>query len=140
MAQKVFKIPDGEGGWKFQIQTLDGEWIDTDGSGNPIPQEGMSHVHPEEVQDTLSPAPVKKRRGRKPKPQDASQRTDVVNLCIQLSRRDYRLISTYVHWRSLEKEECHRNKVMVAATMEWIRRDREFKEFLLRNPGIESQP
>ena len=36
METKVFKIPDGEGGWTFKVQGPDGTWVETDEKGSPI--------------------------------------------------------------------------------------------------------
>ena len=64
MAQKVFKIPDGKGGFTYQIQTPDGKWHITDENGNPIPEKKDV---PAEMAPAV-PATPKTRKTRKKTP------------------------------------------------------------------------
>ena len=128
---KVFKIPDGEGGTRYRIQTPDGLWHDTDESGNLL---GEDPVKTEEKQQAGMPSPVSisptpKGRSRPVKQPDEKGRR-YVNFSIQISQEDYKLLSDYVHWRSLFKEECSRGGFLLKLGLDTIRKDREFRDFL----------
>ena len=126
MAQKVFKIPDGLGGFTYQVQTPDGEWLITDENGNILP--------PEEPKEALGEGSIPKarrkgRRGSSRRKEDPSYRI----FSMRVSTSDYKAISDYVFWRNIYSEPCSRNSVFIEAALEFIQKDREYREFLRRN-------
>ena len=125
---KVFKIPDGDGGIRYRIQTPDGLWHDTDESGNLLGED--SPKTEDKVQDpTAAPFRQRKETVRSPKPQSEKAR-HYVNFSIQIPQEDYRMLSDYVHWRSLFKQECSKGGFLLKLGMDTIRKDREFQLFI----------
>lgn len=124
MANRVFKLPDGKGGFNYQVQTPEGEWYLTDENGNPLPEEKPK----EEVPEVFIPK-IKRQRKKAPSQKDATY----VNFSLQIPKEDYRVISSYVHWRSLFKDECSRSSFILRSALEAVRRDREYREFMKRN-------
>ena len=55
---------------------------------------------------------------------------------MKIPNEEYRLLSSYVFWRNLTKGECSRSELLLREGMEVIRKDREFREFLKKNPEI----
>ena len=133
MAQKVFKIPDGNGGFSFQIQTPDGKWHITDENGVPIQEEG-SPEPPASSSTEVADRPRQKRPGKKA-PSPAAE-LPYVQYSMKIPKEEYRLLSSYVFWRNLTKGECSRSELLLRAGLEVIRKDREFREFLKKNPEI----
>ena len=133
MAQKVFKIPDGNGGFSFQIQTPDGKWHITDENGVPIQEEG-SPEPPASSSTEVADRPRKKRPGKKA-PSPAAD-LPYIQFSMKIPKEEYRLLSSYVFWRNLTKGECSRSELLLRAGLEVIRKDREFREFLKKNPEI----
>ena len=133
MSQKVFKIPDGNGGFSFQIQTPDGKWHITDENGVPIQEEG-SPEPPASSSTEVADRPRQKRPGKKA-PSPAAE-LPYVQYSMKIPKEEYRLLSSYVFWRNLTKGECSRSELLLRAGMEVIRKDREFREFLKKNPEI----
>ena len=133
MAQKVFKIPDGNGGFSFQIQTPDGKWHITDENGVPIQEEG-SPEPPASSSTEVADRPRQK-RPRKRAPSPAAE-LPYIQFSMKIPKEEYRLLSSYVFWRNLTKGECSRSELLLRAGLEVIRKDREFREFLKKNPEI----
>ena len=119
---KVFKLPDGKGGTKYQIMTADGEWLDTDEEGHILG----------EAPDSPEPAAVKAPR-KKGKAAAPSRSTF---LSVQFRQEDYDLLSKYVFWYSLNHEPISRSGLAQQLVMERIRKDKEFQEF--RGKGIKN--
>lgn len=119
MATKVFKFPDGKGGWTFKVQGRDGIWTETDEEGNPL-QEG--HADP--------PAPPVIQKERAKGRREAKGSSDTVHLNLKMPSPDYQSLSRYVHWRSLN-EDIHLTvtEVVVAAVKEYLKKDRQFVEY-----------
>ena len=115
---KVFKLPDGKGGTKYQIMTADGVWLDTDEEGNIL----------EKAPDSPEPAAVKAPR-RKGKAATSSRSTF---LSVQFRQEEYDLLSKYVFWYSLNREPVSRSGLAQRLVMERIRKDKEFQDFLKR--------
>ena len=133
MAQKVFKIPDGNGGFTFQIQTPDGKWHITDENGVPI-QEERAPEPPASSSSEVADRPRQKRPGKKaPSP---AAGLPYIQFSMKIPKEEYGLLSSYVFWRNLTKGECSRSELLLHAGMEVIRKDREFREFLKKNPEI----
>ena len=133
MAQKVFKIPDGNGGFTFQIQTPDGQWHITDENGVPLPEEIIqepSATSAPEVPDRPRP-----KRSRK-KAISPADELPYVQFSMKIPKEEYRILSSYVWWRNLAKGEYSRSELLLHAGMEVIRKDREYREFLKKNPEI----
>ena len=119
MASKVFKFPDGKGGWTFKVQEQDGSWSETDESGNPIQEGGANPL--------ASPViPKERAKGRR----GAKDSRDTVHLNLKMPSPDYLSLSRYVHWRSLN-EDIHLTvtEVVVTAVKEFLKKDRKFMEY-----------
>ena len=131
MAQKVFKIPDGKGGFTYQIQTPDGKWHITDENGNPIPErkEAPAEAAPE------VPATPKTRKSRKKTPVPPDE-LSFVQFSMKISKEEHKLLSSYVHWWNLSKGPLTRGEFLLQLGLEAVRRDKEYKEFLKKNPEI----
>ena len=129
--KKVFKIPDGEGGIRYRIQTPDGLWHDTDENGNLLGEDSgnAEDKHQAEAPSPVSKSPTPKVRSL-PAKQTAEKSRRYVNFSIQISQEDYKLLSDYVHWRSLFKQECSKGGFLLKLGLDTIRKDREFREFL----------
>lgn len=113
---KVFRMPDGKGGTRYQIMTAHGEWLDTDENGNLLQKDvGL----PE-------PAPVKgaQSKGKKSKP--------YVNLTVKVHPEEYDLITKYTYWHSYHRKPVSRSSLARELMLERIRKDREFQDFLKR--------
>jgi hypothetical protein len=131
MTQKVFKIPDGKGGITYQIQTPDGKWHITDENGNPIPErkEAPAEAAPE------VPATPKTRKSRKKTPVPPDE-LSFVQFSMKISKEEHKLLSSYVHWWNLSKGPLTRGEFLLQLGLEAVRRDKEYKEFLKKNPEI----
>lgn len=119
MGLKVFKLPDGKGGTRYQIQSPDGRWIDTDAEGNPL-------VTPEPVitgEGSSSPAgrPRKKTGGKKERS---------TSLTIRMSAEEYKAFSDYIHWRCISKESTSRTQFALGVLLDVVRKDRDYREYL----------
>ena len=108
MAQKVFKIPDGNGGFTFQIQTPDGKWHITDENGVPLPEEII-----QEPSATSAPEVPDRPRPKRSRKKAISPADEL----------------PYVQFSM-------RSELLLHAGMEVIRKDREYREFLKKNPEI----
>ena len=131
MAQKVFKIPDGKGGFTYQIQTPDGKWHITDENGNPIPEKKDV---PAEMAPAV-PATPKTRKTRKKTPVPPDE-LSFVQFGLKIPKEAYKVISAYVYWWNLFKGSLTRAEFLLQAGLEAIRRDKEYQEFLRKNPDI----
>lgn len=131
MAQKVFKIPDGKGGITYQIQTLDGKWHITDENGNPIPErkEAPAEAAPE------VPATPKTRKSRKKTPVPPDE-LSFVQFSMKIPKEEHKVLSAYIHWWNLSKGPLTRGEFLLQLGLEAVRRDKEYKEFLKKNPEI----
>ena len=125
METKVFKIPDGEGGWTFKVQGPDGTWVETDEKGSPIQKD----------RDGLS--------GRSDVPKGRASRRAVtkdstmpVHVNLKMPAEEYRALSRYVHWRSLN-EDIHLTvtEVVVTAVRTLLKKDRQFVDYLRSRDG-----
>ena len=131
MAQKVFKIPDGKGGITYQIQTSDGKWHITDENGNPIPErkEAPAEMAP------VAPATPKTRKPRKKTPIPPGE-LPYVQFGMRIPKEEHKVLSAYIHWLSMTKGTLTRSEFLLQAGLEAVRRDKEYKEFLKKNPEI----
>ena len=111
---KVFKLPDGRGGTKYQIMTGDGRWLDCDESGNLL-SSGVG-----------TPRSEQEGKGQKGK------RGKTVFMSVPLESGEYDLIVKYVYWHSLHREPISRSGLAHRLLMERISSDKEFQEFLKR--------
>lgn len=130
MAPKVFKIPDGNGGILYQIQTPDGQWHDTDEAGNILPKDSA------QVEIVSEVAPVRmaaKERGKE-KTSLPSKGSSHVNFSIQFSKEEYKEFSDYIHWRCLFKENCSKASFLLRLAIEAVRKDKGYQEFKRKNP------
>ena len=125
MALKVYKIPDLNGGITYQVQTPDGKWHLTDPQGNFLPEKK------EDTADSATSIP-KEKRTRKKSP---SRRKDepYQAFSMKISKEVHKRVSDYVYWRNLYKEPCSRSSVFIDAVLEFIQKDREYREFQKRN-------
>ena len=132
MAQKVFKIPDGNGGITYQIQTPDGKWHITDENGNPIPEgKEASAEATHEV-----PANVKTRKTRK-KTSVPSDELSFAQFSMKIPKEEYKVLSSYIYWWNLFKGPLSRSEFLLHVGLEAVRKDKEYKEFLKKNPEIQ---
>ena len=133
MAPKVFKIPDGNGGITYQIQTPDGQWHETDESGNPIPKAGGQTDRAAD-QDPVAPNnPSIQKDKRRRRPTTPSKDGDHVNVSIRFPKEEYKEFSDYIHWRCLFRESCTKTSFLLRLGLEAVRKDREYREFKKKN-------
>ena len=126
MKTRVFKIPDGQGGWKFQIQSPEGLWIDTDESGTPLTQDSPAGL------DSPEPGPSRSQKETKKKGAPYRER-GFVSFSVQIPREDYKALSDYVHWRALFGDEISKGAFLLKAGLDVIRKDRDYREFRKKN-------
>ena len=131
MAQKVFKIPDGNGGITYQIQTPDGKWHITDENGNPIP-EGKETSAKATHEVPASPKARKLRKKSSVRPDELS----FVQFSMKIPKEEYKVLSSYVYWWNLTKGPLSRSDLLLQAGLEAVRKDKVYKEFLKKNPEI----
>ena len=122
---RVFKIPDGQGGISYQVQTPDGEWHITDENGNFLPEQ------PEEIPAVKSPgrSVISRRKEEKEKPAKGG----VVNFSMGVPKEQHRLITDYILWKRLCTGKGSMVELFLSAVMDHIRKDKEFKAFRERN-------
>ena len=106
---RVFKIPDGNGGIIFKVQTPDGQWHDTDEQGNFLPVKEETQAG--SGQEAHAPGPSQG------------------NLSVRFSKEEYKELSDYVYWRCMYKEVCSRASFLLNLGLDAIRKDREYREF-----------
>ena len=119
---RVFRIPDGKGGTKYQIMTKDGQWLDTDEDGNTLGKE-------EEAPATM---PQEQSRGKGL----GKNCPGHVFMSIKMTQEDYEILSKYVYWHSLNREPLSRSALAYRLLMDHIRKDRDFQEFRKRNGKV----
>lgn len=133
MAQKVFKIPDGNGGITYQIQTPDGKWHITDENGVPLPEDKREEepraAAPQEI-------PEKPKAGRSRKKASPSDGLPYVQFSMKIPKEEYKVLSSYVYWWNLSKGTLSRSEFLLQAGLEAVRKNKEYKEFLRKNPEI----
>ena len=132
MAKRVFKIPDGQGGISYQVQTPDGQWHITDEEGNFLPEqtpEATPHREDTPVENTGIQSRESKRRKRKEKTCDDG----LAYFSMALPKEQHRLISDYVLWKRLCTGKGTMAELILSAVISHIRKDREFKLFKERN-------
>ena len=125
METKVFKIPDGEGGWTFKVQGPDGTWVETDEKGSPLQDNRVGLPVHSEV--------PKGRASRKAGTKDSAMS---VHVNLKMPAEDYRALSRYVHWRSLN-EDIHLTvtEVVVTAVRALLKKDRQFVDYMRSRDG-----
>ena len=135
MASRVFKIPDGDGGILYRVQTPDGRWHETDEKGNILPGEGGGAGDgTESPSGAAAPGPAIPKGRRKGKPSPAAKEGSHVNFSIHFTKEEYREFSDYIHWRCLFRESCTKASFLLGLALEAVRRDGEYREFRRRNP------
>ncbi len=55
---------------------------------------------------------------------------------MKISKEEHKLLSSYVHWWNLSKGPLTRGEFLLQLGLEAVRRDKEYKEFLKKNPEI----
>ena len=125
METKVFKIPDGEGGWTFKVQGPDGTWVETDEKGSPLQDNRVG-----------LPAHSEVPKGRASRRAVTKDSTMPVHVNLKMPAEDYRALSRYVHWRSLN-EDIHLTvtEVVVTAVRTLLKKDRQFVDYLRSRDG-----
>ena len=94
MASRVFKIPDGDGGILYRVQTPDGRWHETDEKGNILPGEGGGAGDgTESPSGAAAPGPAIPKGRRKGKPSPAAKEGSHVNFSIHFTKEEYREFS-----------------------------------------------
>ena len=110
MALRVFKIPDGQGGIIYQVQTPDGQWHDTDENGTPL----------------------------KKSPRNSSRNTDrnkEPSACQTVSfsfrnPEDFDLLESYCFFRTQhDRRRYSRSEIIVELLTGAIRKDKEFSQY-----------
>ena len=135
MASRVFKIPDGDGGILYRVQTPDGRWHETDEKGNILPGDGGGAGDgTESPSEAAAPGPAIPKGRRKGKPSPAAREGSHVNFSIHFTKEEYREFSDYIHWRCLFRESCTKASFLLRLALEAVRRDGEYREFRRRNP------
>lgn len=135
MASRVFKIPDGDGGILYRVQTPDGRWHETDEKGNILPGDGGGAGDgTESPSGAAAPGPAIPKGRRKGKPSTAAREGSHVNFSIHFTKEEYREFSDYIHWRCLFRESCTKASFLLGLALEAVRRDGEYREFRRRNP------
>lgn len=122
MVKKVFKFPDGKGGFILKILGDDEKWHLCDSEGNYLEEEEKK-----EKKELEPSSKVKKAKGQRPEEKSSAS----VRLSVSASKENGRLINDYIHWRSLEGHEYFsRSNFMVKATIAAINKDQEFSEYM----------
>ena len=119
---KVFRIPDGNGGTKYQIMNPDGSWTDTDAEGTPLTEQQGSEAN---VPPSGESVPVSSARKKK-----KARSEGYVYMSVKMTQEDYDLLSKYIYWSSLQREPLSRCSLAYRLLMEKIRKDREFQQYL----------
>ena len=134
MVKKVFRIPDGDGGWSYRIQSRDGRWLETDESGNPLPGNSTHGDGTPGDDSDINPGTSipKERKGRRPsnQPKDGGH----VNISIRFPKEDYKELTDYIHWRCLFREPCTKASFLLRLGLDAVRKDREYRDFRKKNP------
>lgn len=126
MEKKVFRIPDGKGGFSYQVQTPEGEWQTTDAAGNPLPKEEPAH---EKVPSGITP------QARRLSKKAAVPYKDLpyVNFSMRIPKDDYEVLSSYISWKRLKHQECSRAAILLKVGLDFIHKDKDYKEFMNKN-------
>ena len=130
-SMRVFKIPDGQGGISYQVQTPDGVWHITDEKGNFLPDQPAEEPHlPVEASAEESPArpALSRRRGKEKGVEDGS-----VHFSMSVPKDQHRIINSYILWQRLCTGKGSMIELFLSAVMDHIRKDKEFKAFRERN-------
>lgn len=133
MAKKVFKIPDGNGGILYQIQTPDGKWHNTDEAGNILPEGGSSGAEGTGAERESLPEPVIPKDRKRERPSPSSKEGGYVNFSIHFSKADYKEFSDYIHWRCLFRENCSKASFLMRLALDAVQKDKEYREFKRMN-------
>lgn len=122
---RVFKIPDGQGGISYQVQTPDGQWHLTDENGNFLSEQ------PAEASAGESPTrpAVSRRKEKKEKPSEGG----IVSFSMGVPKDQHRLITDYILWKRLCGGKDTMMELFISAVMDRIRKDKDFKAFRERN-------
>lgn len=122
MVQKVFKFPDGKGGFILKILGEDEKWHLCDADGNYLEEE-----KPKKEVGVNSSAKAGKRAQEKKNEKSSPS----IRLSVSASIENGELINDYVHWRSLNNHEYFsRSNFMVRSTIAAINKDQDFSEYL----------
>ncbi len=132
MAKRVFKIPDGQGGISYQVQTPDGQWHITDEEGNFLPEQTSETPQLKEDGSAGDSFPLSKGSRRRRKKETIGD-DGYVNFSMALSREQHRLISDYILWKRLCTGKGTMAELFISAVISHIRKDKEFKLFKERN-------
>ena len=119
MGLKVFKLPDGKGGTRYQIQSPEGRWIDTDAEGNPLVT-----LDPVPAGESSPPSAVR------PKKKTGGKKGRSFSLTVRMSAEEYKAFSDYVHWRCISKESTSRTQFALGVLLDAVRKDRDYREYL----------
>ncbi len=110
MALRVFKIPDGQGGIIYQVQTPDGQWHDTDENGTPLKKKA----------DHLSRSTDK---GNDP------SSCQTVSFSFR-NPEDFDLLESYCFFRTQhDRRRYSRSEIIVELLTGAIRKDKEFSQY-----------
>jgi len=118
---KVFKFPDGNGGFILKVMSSDGKWHECDEQGNYAPNP-ISEDEPE----------VKPRRRTSVKEsiKAGTEERELYKFTVVAPFKTGQLISDYAAWRSFhEHRNISRSDIMLKAVLGVIKRDSEFSEF-----------
>lgn len=107
---KVFKIPDGEGGIRYRVQTPDGQWHDTDENGTPL-KKNIERI------------------SRNPKKRKDSSSCQTISFSFR-NPEDFDLLESYCLFRTQnERRRYSRSEIIVELLTGAIRKDKEFSQY-----------
>lgn len=118
---KVFKIPDGKGGFTLKVMSDDGQWHDCDENGN-YTEQVIPEVEPE--------VKTRRRSSAKEENKNSSEDRELYRFTVVAPIKTGQLISDYAAWKSLhEHRNISRSDIILKAVLGVIKRDSAFSEF-----------
>lgn len=132
MNEKVFKLPDGKGGWIMKIQDETGAWLECDEQGNPVYAKDPKESPKQETESPLIEPSISQRTGkaRAARPSAGKKQPKGLQFGIKIPEDLFNLVTEYVGWKGfIEHRAVHRSEVFIQGAAELIGRDKAFKAF-----------
>lgn len=119
IGDRVFKFPDGNGGFILKIRDEEGKWHVCDATGNYLEEEK------DEPAKEASP-----RRSRKEHKKSIAPKDGCIRIPVSFSKEELELLYDYLGWRFCsEHKDIPLSKIISQAVLDMIRHDSKFKEF-----------
>lgn len=118
---KVFKFPDGNGGYTLKVMSPDGQWHDCDENGNYTDQ------MPSEDEPAVKP---RRKASAKEESKGSAEGKELYKFTVVAPQKTGQLISDYAAWKSFhEHRNISRSDIILKAVLGVIKRDSEFSDF-----------